>query len=344
MKQLKIIELVLLSTFLLLTPLFSVQNQQQQPNLGITPSIPVLSTEPISTTIPEDFNQSYTNTTNPYSDLISPMSAVDEVAEIEANHPCYVLVAGDEEERGIWRSLGRGPPLDWKRWTTLQIERGDEALVAHFGIDLRILGFIEWDSDDSLTTMTKLWYDLRSKTSQYLGQVYSGKYWRNYVDAIIGITAQATPEAGVAELGGCIAVVRWQVYWADDNVVQHEISHFFHADDHHVSHHTVCCAMEYDTHYHYYIWEDGLWIVLDNIPCAYTAYSWCDEPPINSYPRRCLSLINQHKSKFKGDIPILLGWRIPYETRPWIIYYYYIEDEGRILQVVKCPTTSATIK
>ena len=33
--------------------------------------------------------------------------------------------------------------LDWKGWATLQIERGDEALVANFGIDIRILGFIE---------------------------------------------------------------------------------------------------------------------------------------------------------------------------------------------------------
>lgn len=59
-----------------------------------------------------------------------------------------------------------------------------------------------------------------------------GNGWRNYVDAIIGITVQATPGdaetiPGITELGGNCMLVKWQVYWMDDNSVLHEVSHLF---------------------------------------------------------------------------------------------------------------------
>lgn len=54
-----------------------------------------------------------------------------------------MLVFADEEEREKTR------PAGWTGWAKAQLERGDEALVANFGIDIRILGFLEWDSDDS---------------------------------------------------------------------------------------------------------------------------------------------------------------------------------------------------
>ena len=291
-------------------------------------------------TIPEDFNGTYLNTTNTYSDMVSPMSAFDEVDDIEGHQPFYALVAGDEEERQIWRGLG-DCRLDWKGWATLQIERGDEALVANYGIDIRILGFIEWDSDDSKTTMEGLWYDLESKTSQYLRQVYSGNGWRNYVDAIIGISAQATPDEpnipgkapGPAYLdqGRIFLLLKWQVYWMDDNIVQHEVSHLFYADDHRVRNHTIygeCCVMERDTHSIYFIWEDGLWGVFNDIPCAYITYSWCNQSPNDYYPFQCFSFIDQHKSKYQGDLPILLDWWDVYETRPMTRYWWFIEDTG----------------
>jgi hypothetical protein len=276
-------------------------------------------------TIPENFNGTYLNTTNTYSDMVSPMSAFDEVDDIEGHQPFYALVAGDEEERQIWRGLG-DCRLDWKGWATLQIERGDEALVANYGIDIRILGFIEWDSDDSKTTMEGLWYDLESKTSQYLRQVYSGNGWRNYVDAIIGITAQATPDdpenwpgkaPGPAYLdqGRIFILLKWQVYWMDDNIVQHEVSHLFYAEDHWYT----CCVMAGHTHPQTWIWEDGLWGVFSDIHCCYTAYSWDND---------CFTVIDQHKSKYQGDLPILLDWWDVYETRPMTRYWWFIEDTG----------------
>jgi len=339
MKRLKVVELIFLSTFLVFSSVPAVSKANA--NLLTAYPIPeeVCSVKPIPT-IPENFTESYLNTTNPHSNIVSPMSAFDEIDDMEAHHPIYVLVAGDEEERQTWRWLGESP-VGWKSWEILQIERGDEALVANFGIDIRILGFLEWDSDDSLTSMSSLWYDLESKTSQYLGQVHCGNRWYNYVDAIIGITAQATPDEpnipGIApgpaylDQGRIFAVLKWQVYWMDDNIVQHEFSHLFYADDHWDD----CCVMAGHTHSQTWIYEDGLWWVFNDIPCAYTAYSWCDE---------CLTVIDQHKSKYQSDLPILLYWYCPYFNKPMTIYYWYYEDSGKILREVDWGPTQATTR
>ncbi|MBS7632422.1 hypothetical protein KEJ15_02205 [Candidatus Bathyarchaeota archaeon] len=162
-------------TFLVLLAFFGVPTASQPAGSDLRVAFPVpegLSTEPLPA-IPENFNESYLNTTNPYSDIIAPLSAIDEIDDMEAHHPLYVLVAGDEEERQNWRWLGKCH-LEWRSWAQLQIERGDEALAANFGIDIRILGFVEWDNDDGKNTMSSLWYDLESKTSHYLRQTWSG--------------------------------------------------------------------------------------------------------------------------------------------------------------------------
>ena len=251
--------------------------------------------------MPENFTtEDYLNTTNPYSNLASAQGALDEVDDAEGNHPLYVLVFGDEEEREL--------PLSWEAWAKLQLERGDEALVANFGIDIRILGFLEWDSNDSLDSMYDLWDELEVDTEQYLGQWYDGEWWGNYVDAIIGITAQSTPAddpppAGLAprpsflDQGRIFVLLKWQVYWMDDNLVQHEVSHLYYAPDHpELQPPAPCCAMAYHPHYQYWIWEDGLWWVFDNVACAFTAYSWCTnchqtiQQKSGRYPLRTLTI------------------------------------------------------
>jgi len=285
MKRLKVVELILLSVFLLSSvPTVSKANADLLTSYSVPEEI--CKVEPIPT-IPENFTEVYVNTTNLHSNIVSPMSAIDEVDDAEGNHPLYVLVFADEEEREL--------PLNWEEWAKLQLERGDEALVANFGIDIRILGFLEWDSNDSKTTMTGLWFDLESKTSQYLRQWYDGEWWSNYVDAIIGMTAQATPDEpnipGKApgpeylDQGRTFILVKWQGYWMDDNIVQHEISHLFYADDHWYT----CCVMAGHTHSQTWIWEDGLWWVFNDIPCAYTAYSWCND---------CFGVIEQNSGRY----------------------------------------------
>jgi len=159
---------------------------------------------------------------------------------------------------------------------------------------------------------------LESKTSQYLRQRYTGNTWTNYVDAIIGITAQTTSDGaagktagpGYLDQGRTFTLLKWQVYWADDNLVQHEVSHLFYADDHY---HEPCCVMATHVHAQYWIYEDGLWLIGANIVCAYTAYSWDND---------CFTVIEQHKSKYQyTDLPILIDWWDVYE---WICVTRYL--------------------
>ena len=128
--------------------------------------------------IPENFTRDYLNTTNSQSNIVSPMSAIDEVDDIEAHHPIYVLVFGDEEERAIWRTFSGFH--NWISWAKLQIERGDESLVANFGIDIRILGFLEWDSNNELETMTGL------------GMIWKAKLRSISVQCTVGTAGQIT--------------------------------------------------------------------------------------------------------------------------------------------------------
>jgi hypothetical protein len=273
----------------------------------VTPALPDdVPREPM----PENFTtEDYLNTTNPYSNLASAQGALGEVDDPEGSNPLYVLVFGDEEEREVTRSVR----FNWEAWAKLQLERGDEALVANFGIDIRILGFLEWDSDDIIEYMDDpyewdLCDELLADKGHYLRTWYDGEWWSNYVDAIIGLTAQSTPAddpplAGVTsslnELnqGIIFVLLKWQVYWKDDNLVQHEVSHLYYAPDHPESQSPPpCCAMAYHPHYQSWIWEDDLWWVFTDVGCVYTAYSWCTschqtiQQKSGRYPLRTLTI------------------------------------------------------
>lgn len=249
--------------------------------------------------------EDYLNTTNPYSNFATPKGALAEVDDQEGNKPLYVLVFGDEEVRAIvW----------WDEWTEMQLERGDESLVANFGIDIRILDFLEWDSNDSIQRMDDpegfdLCDELLADNGHYLRTWYNGPWWSSYVDAIIGITKQSTPNdpeplAGVApslselDQGIIFVLLKWQCYWMDDNLVQHEVSHLYYAPDHPEPQPPApCCAMAYHTHYQTFIWEDGLWWVFDNVACAMTTYSWCTS---------CYQTIQQNCGIYPLDIRTLV--------------------------------------
>lgn len=264
-------------------------------DLWVTPGLPeeVRESSPTNETVEE-----YLNTTNPHADTIGLLGASSEVDVTEGISPLYVLVFGDEEERERIRLLGT-LLFFWDMWAEKQLERADEALVANFGIDIRILDFLEWDSDDSIDSFYDRWYELEADTKSYLGHWYDGKYWDNQVDAIIGITSQATTEnvAGGApsptyiDQGKIFILLRWQIHWADDNLAQHEVSHLFCAPDHYAT----CCAMADHSHFVLWIWENGLWLVLADVDCSYTSYHWCTS---------CTGTINSHLNRYHPD-PIL---------------------------------------
>lgn len=294
----KIVLAVLIILLLALTfPSIPKVSATTTEDLWTTPGLPEeIPSEPISDSPSGD----YLNTTNPYAEF----QVASEESEAEGDKPLYVLVFGDEEERAITRpprQIDPPIPIPWDVYGGRQLERGDEALVENFGIDIRILGFLEWDSDDSKDTMEKLWYELESDTEGYLGHWYNGETWSGYVDAIIGITAQETPNDPTLGLAPrphlldqwrIFILLKWKVYWADDNLVQHEVSHLFYAPHHD----DTCCAMADHSHFVWFIWEDAiLWIVFDNVICSYTSYHWCGD---------CSVVINQKKSRYSG--PFLL--------------------------------------
>lgn len=253
-----------------------------------TPDLPVSDGIPL---LPEEVCERKPKAT---ARIQSPEGALNEVDDFEGDNPVYVLVFGDEEERSCYRYFpGDETPVpirSWQMWAKCQIERGDEALVSNFGIDIRILGFVNWDSDDSKTTLYDLLYELYSETYGYIGQWWDGEYWSNYVDAIIGITGQSVSDAaGYSFVGGRVLIVKWQVYWADDNLVQHEISHWYGVNNHEPN----CCVMAQHTHFVGALWEDGLWVILWWIRCVYTSYSWCTT---------CYNIIWSNRAKFGSDL------------------------------------------
>jgi hypothetical protein len=252
----------------------------------VTPAGPDVPQEPM----PDDFTpEEYSNTTNPYA---NPCSPFDQVDDEEGDYPLYVLVFADEEARANLHWLPGDIFTSWQGYAKWQLERGDDALVAQYGIDIRILDLLEWDSNDSIEYMTDpdeydLCDELLEEKGNYLRHWFYGALWSDYVDAIIGITAQATPKdpntPGVSsspverDEGKIFVLLKWQVYWKDDNTVQHEISHIYYADDH-TSPTAPCCVMSYHPHFHYTIIEGGrIWIVWADVLCCYTAYSWCSD-------------------------------------------------------------------
>ena len=318
----------------------------------ITPGSP---SSTVVTTVNET-TEDCVDTTNPYAKYPEG-GALSEIGQREGDRPLYVVVFGDEEERSVIRIFD-SKDYSWKDWAALQLERADEALVAHFGIDIRILGFEEWDSDDSETTLEGLWYELWEEKGSYVGHWYTGEYWADKVDAIFGITNQETPDDsnyGIAsgplslDQGKVAIIVEWfGEYWADDNLAQHEISHLFYVGDHDPN----CCAMANHRHYMVYISEDGYtFYVWRWVSCCLLTYDWCSacdrviRAYLDLYTRGFILTIRQRYLSYPWD-PIgtvsppygAYSHRVPCSVTITVksidpnyeVYYWLIDGEKRL--------------
>lgn len=224
--------------------------------------------------------------------LFVGVSLADE-PEFEGENPVYALVLGDEEERSCYYS----GLCDWRGYAWSQIEQADEALVKDFSIDIRVLAFLTWDSTDSEHDSLDLLDELKRETEHYLDTWYDGIVWSGYVDIIIGVTNQRMDTAGRAYLGGRVVLVNWyfmdQVVdeqWMDDNLIRHEISHLFGAQDHD----QPCCVMA-TGHEHFVgvVFEDRqTYVVFTNVACCYTTDKWCDG---------CWSTIWSNRKRFSSS-------------------------------------------
>lgn len=237
---------------------------------------------------------------------------VEEIDDEEGPNALYALVFVDEEERS-WKHLYKNELFTWDTWATLHIERGDEYLVEQFGIDLRILGFIEWNTPDDLTSMYDILDNLIEISQGYSGWI-EGQKWSHFIDVIIGITNQGHVDKIIGLACGRYILCDWGPVWRNDNLVQHEVSHLFEAPDHT----DPCCAMASHTHINTIIIEDGeCWIGLWEIPCALTSYHWCE---------CCYNTISAKKYKFR-DWEVKIEWSACVKFNPFKIYYSPILTE-----------------
>lgn len=212
------------------------------------------------------------DTTNPYIDY-NP-NPLDERYLTEGPLRLNVLIFADEEEEPKIRSFvsnGKRYTLDWEDYAVWQIERGDEALVAEFGIDIRVVGVLTWDSDDSKEWFDEVFYEFWYENEHYLRSEYGG----HMIDVIIGITAQSTSDnlAGLCHVAHPVILLKWQQYWMNDNLVQHEASHLFYADDHSGG----GCIMGDSKALLFWIYEEGVYYILwgTYVSITYRTHEYC---------------------------------------------------------------------
>jgi hypothetical protein len=97
-----------------------------------------------------------------------------------------------------------------------------------FDIDLCILSISEWQSDNSIYGDSLL-SDAIAKTGFKSGEtIINGQV----IDVLIAFTGQYLGCAGGAWVSKRAIIMQYNAYWADDNILRHEVSHLFKTEDH----------------------------------------------------------------------------------------------------------------
>ncbi len=215
------------------------------------------------------------DTTNPYKqwyngDPLNEWHIDESYKDKPAWRKLNIVLALDEEAVEKWG-------IDYAVRT---VERADEAFIAHYYLDFRIRAVVTWHSDDSIEWFyDELYWDAFEKLSQYLGNYVNGYE----IDVVIALTGQETWDSNIYGLAPSFAImgdntltlVRFAIYWADDNIVQHEMSHMYNTNDH-PEEEDVFCVMAYCTDYIAFLIEDGkIYDMFCNIRRALRAYDWC---------------------------------------------------------------------
>jgi len=220
----------------------------------------------------------YIDTTNPYKNWTDG-DPINELFVQESYNGCIayreldIVLALDEEAVDKWG-------FDY---SIRAVERADEAFVALHHIDFRIRATVVWDSDDSIEWFRPdLYNDALEKLSSWLGSYING----TEIDAVIAISGQETIDSYVAGLApwppvmryNTLTLIRFQIYWADDNLIQHEVSHFYGVRGDHPGNVEVDCIMTYYADYICVLVEDGgIYDMFCNVPRGFRIYTWCSE-------------------------------------------------------------------
>jgi len=220
----------------------------------------------------------FIDTTNPYKDWYNG-DPLEEWGIEEAYRSIDVVLALDEEAVDKWG-------IDY---TVKAVERGDEALVHHYIIDLTINEIITYESDDSIEWMdpdtAAAWgYPDAPTLYEEAFDLFNGEFDEGS-DIVIAVTGQETWDYWIAGLAPATAVmgsntlilVRFVIYWTDDNIVQHEVAHCYNCNDH-PEDLDLWCPMAGYADYVWFLYEDGnLYDYFCNIPRGVMTYDWCSD-------------------------------------------------------------------
>jgi len=204
--------------------------------------------------------------------LAGVINAVKADVVVEAYYDT-LLIAADEEFQQIAYWIPPDAYLGWKDAAENIVERADDPLWKLFRLDLRIAGFVTWDSDDTVLDGEGMLLEALKETGFVSGEV---------ADILVAFTLQGMEVAG-ATLPNKNAVIiePSEKYWPDDNLLQHEISHVFYARDHEdgsdPSYYEEC-VMSYRPVWTETVSEDGwIFIIYDHVAQAFLTEDYCQE-------------------------------------------------------------------
>jgi len=202
---------------------------------------------------------------------------------VDEEHEAYfakyivpIMVAADEEFQNIsywvpWSTSG----LNWHDAAVNIIERADNEIYKNYGIDFKIVGFTMWNSDNSLM------FD-----EDRLEELAEELNWQPSIRGniiLVGFTAQEMYYNGVSTYGIAFNVSRddrkvmlmqTKLYWADDNIFQHEISHLLGVNnDDCVAVDCVMSSLPVELKF----WTEDSWIfaVFDTVDYSYISHHYC---------------------------------------------------------------------
>jgi hypothetical protein len=191
--------------------------------------------------------------------------------------PVRVWVVADEEFRSKNYETTWFQSVGWEDYVKSVVERSDDRLYEQFGIDLCIVSVGAWQSDNTKYG-DALFDDVLAKTGfKTFETCINGQV----INVLIAFTGQYLGYCAGAIEYKRVIMMQYNVYWADDNVLRHEVSHLFGAHDH-IDGSDPCyfedCVMSYRKVPIEYWTEDGwVWYVGNTVSLAAISNNWCSE-------------------------------------------------------------------
>ena len=275
MKKNKYIVLAIVLSFLILAlPNISksvVSSPSHRYHVSYAPILTVVS-------MPENVTPQFLgcrHTTNPDKDWVNG-DPLEELTVNELSWGYNVVLALDEDAVAKWG-------IDY---SVRAVERADESLVAQYYKDLRIREIVTYTSDNSIEWMNPDYAGGQPSLYDEAYNLFKNKF-NEGTSIIIVVTGQETQDSYIAGLApdfsivgsNTMIMVRFQVYFVDDNLVQHEVSHCFGCLDHDETV-DVWCVMAYKEELLYIDWveEDGNWFGPYNsyVSRSYLFYHYCE--------------------------------------------------------------------